>query len=228
MLLSGPRLLSPKKGKITAVVLARILDLFFGREKKRLMYKCFLSLLDFRLVPTLNVIADLYNIPPDIAGATLMAAGASSPELFSSIIALFVTHSSLGLGTVVGSEIFNQLIICAGSVLASKTGKLILDQTILAREVGFYALAIALLYLALQDVRPLDIDPDGPNYIYISFYEATMVFSGYILYVIVCSNFDAIVAWMSATKKTVGEKLTSYDNRPHYGTAVSKKVMMLA
>jgi Ca2+/Na+ antiporter len=168
------------------------------------------------------VIANHYNIPPDIAGATLMAAGASSPELFSSIVALFITHSSLGLGTVVGSEIFNQLIICAGAVFASKTGKLILDKSILAREVGFYALAIILLYLALQDTRPLDDDPDGPNYIYISFYQATLVFSGYILYVLVCSNFEAIVACASTTKRTVGEKISSY-KKPDYGAAVSKR-----
>mmetsp|Transcript_24995 Transcript_24995/g.36689 ORF Transcript_24995/g.36689 Transcript_24995/m.36689 type:complete len:116 (-) Transcript_24995:2039-2386(-) len=73
-----------------------------------------------RFVPALNVIANHFNIPDDVAGATLMAAGASSPELFSSIVALFITHSALGLGTVVGSEIFNQLIICAGAVLAGK------------------------------------------------------------------------------------------------------------
>ena len=53
-----------------------------------------------RFVPALNVIAFEYNIPSDIAGATLMAAGASSPELFSSFVALFITHSALGLGTV--------------------------------------------------------------------------------------------------------------------------------
>lgn len=29
-----------------------------------------------------------------------MAAGASSPELFTSFVALFVTHSAMGLGTV--------------------------------------------------------------------------------------------------------------------------------
>jgi len=62
-----------------------------------------------RFVPALNIIADYFNIPDDIAGATIMAAGASSPELFSSFVALFITHSSLGLGTIVGSEIFNQL-----------------------------------------------------------------------------------------------------------------------
>mmetsp|Transcript_70693 Transcript_70693/g.143568 ORF Transcript_70693/g.143568 Transcript_70693/m.143568 type:complete len:647 (+) Transcript_70693:128-2068(+) len=175
-----------------------------------------------RLVPALNVIANYNNIPPDIAGATLMAAGASSPELFSSIVALFVTHSALGLGTVVGSEIFNQLIICAGAVFASKTGKLILDKTILVREVGFYALAIFLLYLALQDARPLEDDPDGPKYIYISFRQATMVFSGYILYVIVCSYFERITSCWTKTKKSASVALASYGDRPSYGTAVSK------
>jgi hypothetical protein len=56
-----------------------------------------------RFVPALNILSTAYKIPDDIAGATLMAAGASSPELFSSIVALFITHSSLGLGTIVGS-----------------------------------------------------------------------------------------------------------------------------
>eukprot|EP00956_Cyclotella_meneghiniana_P036302 scaffold123784_cov22-Cyclotella_meneghiniana.AAC.1 len=90
---------------------------------------CLLSFISFwcqsvvteeRLVPALNVIADHWGIPDDIAGATLMASGASSPELLCTLISLFVTHSSLGLGTIVGSEIFNLLIICAGSVYASK------------------------------------------------------------------------------------------------------------
>ena len=61
-----------------------------------------------RFVPALNLLSTFFKIPDDVAGATLMAAGASSPELFSSFVALFVTHSSLGLGTIVGSEIFNQ------------------------------------------------------------------------------------------------------------------------
>ncbi len=178
-------------------------------------------------MPALNVIANYYEIPPDIAGATLMAAGASSPELFSSIVALFVTHSALGLGTVVGSEIFNQLIICAGAVFASKTGKLILDKKILMREVGFYALAIGLLYFSLQDARPLDDEPDGPLYIYISFYEATMVFSGYILYVIVCSNFDALVSCLTTAEKKTRTALSFYHKRPTYGATVSTRVRKL-
>ena len=140
-----------------------------------------------------------------------MAAGASSPELFSSIVALFITHSSLGLGTIVGSEIFNQLIICAGAVFASKTGRLQLDKAIVTREVGFYALAIVLLYIALQDVEPLPSDPDGPDHIFISFWEAIMVFSGYVLYVIVCANFQSILDFFQKASRAVdAAKKTMY------------------
>jgi Ca2+/Na+ antiporter len=108
------------------------------------------------LVPALNVVSDYYNIPDDIAGATLMASGASSPELLCTLVSLFITHSSLGLGTIVGSEVFNLLIICAGSVYASKVHEdgsryLVLDKVMVVREALFYGLSIALLYVALSE-----------------------------------------------------------------------------
>merc|ERR1712151_555664 len=172
-----------------------------------------------RFVPALNVIAEKFNIPDDIAGATLMAAGASSPELFSSIVALFITHSALGLGTIVGSEIFNQLIICAGAVFASKSGKLYLDRAVVTREVGFYTISIAVLYLALQDRKPDPNDPDGVDHIYISFWDAVMVSIGYVVYVLVCAKMDNIVAYFTK------EATESIDGQPKigYGTLAKSK-----
>ena len=134
-----------------------------------------------------------------------MAAGASSPELFSSIVALFITHSSLGLGTIVGSEIFNQLVICAGSVYASKTGTLQLDRAIVTREVGFYVLSIVLLFWALQDSKVDPEDPDGPEHIFISFWEAFVLFCGYLLYVLVCANMEQVVVWFGGVRKVEEE-----------------------
>ena len=61
-------------------------------------------------VPALNVLCEVYSIPDDVAGATFMAAGASSPELFTSLIGLLVYNSNIGVGTVVGSEIFNHMV----------------------------------------------------------------------------------------------------------------------
>lgn len=137
------------------------------------------------------MIANYFKIPDDVAGATLMAAGASSPELFSSLVSLFITHSALGLGTIVGSEIFNQLIICAGAVMCARSGELKLNKEILIREVLFYTLSIILLLVAISDRRP--VDSSGTNYIFVSCWKASLLFGGYILYVLVCSFYDSIL-----------------------------------
>jgi hypothetical protein len=119
----------------------------------------------------------------------------------------------------VGSEIFNQLVICAGAVYACKfkkeagiapdssrnldstlsmnparSGHLQLDKAIVIREVGFYGLSIALLYIALRDRHPADDDELGDDHIYISFFDACILFGGYLVYVLVCANMDSIVA----------------------------------
>mmetsp|Transcript_2394 Transcript_2394/g.3158 ORF Transcript_2394/g.3158 Transcript_2394/m.3158 type:complete len:644 (-) Transcript_2394:234-2165(-) len=165
-----------------------------------------------RFVPALNVVSVKFNIPDDVAGATLMAAGASSPELFSSIVALFITHSALGLGTIVGSEIFNQLMICCGSIFASRNYQLTLDKAVIAREVGFYALAIILLYQALDDSRPSpDDDETGTNHIFISLFDASLLFLAYVLYVIVCSNFDAICGLFGGGSSAETQSLRAID-----------------
>lgn len=52
----------------------------------------------------------------DVAGATFMAAASSSPELFINIVGTFVTEGDLGVGTIVGSAVFNILAVpaCCG------------------------------------------------------------------------------------------------------------------
>lgn len=66
------------------------------------------------------MIANRLSFSDDVAGATLMAAGASAPELFTIVVCIFFNNSEIGMGTIVGSEIFNQLVICAGSIFAGE------------------------------------------------------------------------------------------------------------
>ena len=42
-------------------------------------------------VPSLTRVSDALCLTPDVAGATLMAAGSSSPELATSVIAVFIS-----------------------------------------------------------------------------------------------------------------------------------------
>lgn len=48
------------------------------------VFWCLSVVCEERFVPALAVVCDVFGIPDDVAGATLMAAGASSPEVFSS------------------------------------------------------------------------------------------------------------------------------------------------
>lgn len=52
----------------------------------------------------------------DVAGATFMAAATSAPELFVNAIGTFITEGDIGVGTIVGSAVFNILAVpaCCG------------------------------------------------------------------------------------------------------------------
>ena len=46
-----------------------------------------------------------------------MAAGGSAPELFTSIIGVFIAFSDVGIGTIVGSAVFNILFVMLCNLL---------------------------------------------------------------------------------------------------------------
>lgn len=119
-------------------------------------------------VPALDVIIEKLQISEDVAGATFMAAGGSAPELFTSVIGVFISFDDVGIGTIVGSAVFNILFVIAMCVLFSKT---VLDLTWwpLFRDVSFYSVALLMLVVFFMD-----------NKVY--WYEALILFSIYICY----------------------------------------------
>ncbi|CAE7426740.1 SLC24A2 [Symbiodinium pilosum] len=85
-----------------------------------------------------------------VAGATICALGCNGPEMFTNLISLY-TGSDAGIGVVVGSEIFNLLIIVGLTISAAPVVPLALERVPFARDCLFYALSIVLLYWALLD-----------------------------------------------------------------------------
>jgi Ca2+/Na+ antiporter len=79
---------------------------------------------------SLEVICDQLDLSEAVAGATFMAAGSSAPELATSLVATFTTRDSTGLGTILGSAVFNLVaIIClSGMFGAGPTYKLTRGQ----------------------------------------------------------------------------------------------------
>jgi len=107
--------------------------------------------------PSLEQISERLGLSEDVAGATFMAAGSSAPELFTSISDAFVSQNSIGVGTIVGSAMFNILIIVAMSAAVTKEAVKI-DWRPVARDVTFYLIAIGMLVLVLTNDGSTCID----------------------------------------------------------------------
>ncbi|KAK7929337.1 hypothetical protein WMY93_005732 [Mugilogobius chulae] len=101
-------------------------------------------------VPALTVITEKLEISDDVAGATFMAAGGSAPELFTSVIGVFVSHSNVGIGTIVGSAVFNILFVIGMCALFSKE-VLNLTWWPLFRDVSFYIVGLLMLIYFFLD-----------------------------------------------------------------------------
>ena len=85
------------------------------------------------------------NLSMDVAGATLMAAGGSAPELFTSFVGTF-QQSDIGIGTIVGSAVFNVLFVIGMCSILSKD-VLTLTWWPLFRDCSYYALGLIVLSL---------------------------------------------------------------------------------
>ncbi|MEC8122136.1 MAG: sodium:calcium antiporter, partial [Pseudomonadota bacterium] len=60
------------------------------------------------------------NVPPLVIGLTIVAFGTSAPELVISVgAAAWNRHTSVGIGNVIGSSIFNLLGIAGVTALVS-------------------------------------------------------------------------------------------------------------
>lgn len=145
-------------------------------------YVCYaLALLceDF-FVASLDIIVAKLALPPDVAGATFMAAGSSAPELFVSAAGVFITHSPVGVGACAGSTMFNTMCIIGGSALIA--GKPVsLQWRSIVRDCGVYIVSLVVLLILLQDGLIED-------------WESIIMLALYVTYIILCAIWNKIVA----------------------------------
>ena len=97
---------------------------------------------DDYFVTSLEDISEALSLTPDVAGATFMAAGSSAPELFTSLMGVFAVKNDVGIGTIVGSAVFNLCCIIGGTAVFTP-GVLKIDWKPITRDTIFYAISIA-------------------------------------------------------------------------------------
>lgn len=100
---------------------------------------------------SLDEVSKRLKLPSDVAGASLMAIGSSAPELFIALIGLIIggDHSEVGMATIVGSAIFNILVITGMSAVVA--GSLIMKRGAVERDIIFYLGSIGILLFVFSD-----------------------------------------------------------------------------
>ena len=102
-------------------------------------------------IESLQQIATRWKLPHDVAGASLMAMGSSAPELGIALLAVFRqggAHSDVGMGTIVGSAMFNILVITGVSAMVRPTDT---DLKSGLRDIGMYIVSILALLFVFRD-----------------------------------------------------------------------------
>ncbi len=91
-------------------------------------------------------LASYYGLPAVVQGSVVVAVGSSFPELASVVVAASGGSFGLGVGAVVGSAIFNILVIPALSGIVTD-GPLDVSRTVVYKEAQFYMIAVSTLVI---------------------------------------------------------------------------------
>ncbi|OWK59404.1 Sodium/potassium/calcium exchanger 1 [Lonchura striata] len=152
---------------------------------------------DEYFVPALGVITEKLEISEDVAGATFMAAGGSAPELFTSLIGVFISHSNVGIGTIVGSAVFNILFVIGTCALFSRQ-ILHLTWWPLFRDITFYIVDLLMLILFFLDSV-------------IDWWESLLLLTAYATYVFTMKQNVFLEQWV---KQELKKKLNAVQAAP--------------
>jgi cation:H+ antiporter len=93
-----------------------------------------------------EALSGYYGLPAVVQGSIVVAVGSSFPELVSVLVTALSGSFSMGVGAIVGSAIFNILVIPALSGLAAD-GAVGADRTIVYKEAQFYMISVSALVL---------------------------------------------------------------------------------
>lgn len=103
-----------------------------------------------------------YGLPAVVQGSVVVAVGSSFPEFASVIFTALAGVFNMGVGAIVGSAIFNILVIPALSGIATDT-ELESSRTIVYKEAQFYMIAVSALVVTFALAVIYVPVPNGPE-----------------------------------------------------------------
>lgn len=102
-----------------------------------------------------SALARRMKVPEIVIGLTIVAAGTSAPELFVSIVSALKGTPDLAVGNVIGSNIFNSMLIVG---CAAMVAPMVISPSTVKKDIPFAVMAAVLLaVLCLDNFGSLNI-----------------------------------------------------------------------
>ena len=102
-----------------------------------------------------SAIARRMKVPEIVIGLTIVAAGTSAPELFVSIVSALKGTPDLAVGNVIGSNIFNSMLIVG---CAAMVAPMVISPSTVKKDIPFAVMAsVLLVVLCLDNFSSLNI-----------------------------------------------------------------------
>lgn len=124
------------------------------------------------IVDNAVLLASAWGMDDKLIGLTIIAAGTSLPELATSAVAAFQKKSDLAVGNIVGSNIFNLLLVLGATTLIN--GSLSFDPA-LNYDLYFMMVGILLLFLFMFTLNKYKLDR-AEGFVYLLFFAAYFYF----------------------------------------------------
>jgi len=158
-----------------------------------------------------------YDLPPVVQGSIVAAAGSSTPELASVVFAALAGSFDLGVGSVVGSAVFNILVIPALSVLLG-TGRVASTRTLVHKETLFYLLSVLVLFVTFA--LALIYNPAGGRL-------SGSVTRGLVLLPLAAYGLYLFLQWQDTVEYAGREEPDDVDARRQWGLLAAGLVVIL-
>lgn len=124
-----------------------------------------------------SALARRMSVPEIVIGLTIVAAGTSAPELFVSIVSALKGTPDLAVGNVVGSNIFNSMLIVG---CAAMVAPMVISPSTVKKDIPFAVMAAVLLVvLCLDNFSSLNIIGNS-----ISRFDGILLLAGFVAFMV--------------------------------------------
>ena len=130
-----------------------------------------------RLTEGAAALARRMRVPEIVIGLTIVAAGTSAPELFVSMVSALKGSTDMAVGNVVGSNIFNTLLIVG---CAAMVAPMHISVSTVRKDMPFAVFAaLLMLVLCLDDFSSISLTGNS-----ISSFDGLLLLAGFVLFMV--------------------------------------------